>query len=113
MKLAPHLTAAVCAFALASAFVAGTSLPAQAQNPAVREFLFHCQDDRGWCEDRIEAARSIAVVQGACIPEQMTPDRVTTAVVDWLQHHPVELSEDEEAGSILVTAMKGEWPCGR
>lgn len=95
------------------ALVAGASLPARAQNPAVREFLFHCQDDRGWCQDRIEAARSIAVVQGACIPEQMTPDRVTTAVVDWLQHHPVEPSEDEEAGSILVTAMKGEWPCGR
>lgn len=105
--------AAVCGFMLASAFVACAALPAQAQNPAVREFLFHCQDDRGWCEDRIEAARSIAVVQGACIPEQLTPDRVTTAVVDWLQHHPVEPSEDEEAGSILVTAMKGEWPCGR
>lgn len=55
----------------------------------------------------------VVVVQGACIPEQLTPDRVTSAVIDWLKRNPIPPSDNEESGGILITAMKGEWPCGR
>jgi hypothetical protein len=109
------IVAGLCALAPALAAASLVTIGAQAQsfNPAVREFLTHCQFDRGWCQNRIEAARMVVVVQGACVPEQLTPDRVTTAVIDWLKRNPVPPNDNEESGGILITAMKGEWPCGR
>ena len=104
---------AVLVLLMLPALTAAMSDPTGPLDPVVHDFIYHCERDRGWCQDRVEAARMTAAVQGACIPEQLTPDRVTTAVVDWLKRNRIDSLGNEEGGSILLIAMKGEWPCGR